>query len=263
MKTQKQFTLIELLVACQPKPWRRPIRAKFFTLIELLVVIAIIAILASMLLPALKSAKDTAKSISCAGNLKQIGAATYLYAGDYSGSFPRYWDDGTTMQGKLWDEQLAEYLQYKYAGGPAVYNCPSTNATSTLVEPQHSNKNFWRAYFCNQSIYENLENMAAINKLRNPSEVGWFIELCAVNLPYTALFCPFSKASKHSYATAPFNGQYMGWRHGGGGKTMNVLFVDGHVSAKKQHAPYPTGGPLDVVYTYYPTYKKMTDGTNQ
>jgi len=120
------------------------IKNKAFTLIELLVVIAIIALLLSILLPALKKAKDQAKAVVCGNHLKQIGIAFNTYAEENDKWIPRSevntgidWSVPEPFTGN-WQIAFSPYL----AGGQGftgywevgAYNCPSYPRSEQLMD---------------------------------------------------------------------------------------------------------------------------------
>lgn len=92
-----------------------------FTLIELLVVMAIILLLAGAVTPVIARAREQGRRTKCASNLRQIGIALHLYAGDNNEAFPA---------------NLAA-LYPNYVTDQAVFDCPSSSAVGTAASPNY------------------------------------------------------------------------------------------------------------------------------
>ena len=115
------------------------VKKKPFTLIELLVVIAIIAILAAMLMPALKSARERGQQANCSGNLKQIGTAFGIYTGNNGDWYPPadwnqlktyvYGDSAGTSEKNKWN--WAYELQRERLLGGGTWKCPTLTSKIT------------------------------------------------------------------------------------------------------------------------------------
>ena len=215
-----------------------------FTLVELLVVISIIALLVSILMPALGKAREQAKKVVCQTNLKQQTLACTMYMHEYNDFFPTtYVYPGSpdslnvayawsTWGGKLGTQTGSQRLLNSYVGtnqdvtlksgdaGLGVFNCPSDRGAEagewTIYDTKPSN---WDVYGSSYSWNGDAFNNSLLGL--------WKKKLSSVKRPYKTVLVGDGPIGTWSHGYEPFMNYYwhdkkeLGW--------SNAAFVDMHI----------------------------------
>ena len=223
---------------------------KNFTLIELLVVIAIIAILAAMLLPALKQARASARKSNCVSQLRQLGIYTHVYSDTFDGyimPFNLVIASGTgTRAWFMGDTWLANHIYNTTQASKdldklKVLHCPEVSEDEMVMcNPTVKVRDY--SYTLNTDITDVSKNLPKLHQVKNPSRVPYIVDSTGV----AASYAPTN--AKHVSASSPITAKSktsrrVDYRHR---FKCNIAALSGNVTDSPD-IPLVTDGKEDVL----------------
>jgi competence protein ComGC len=227
--------------SAHPKRWRAtraPKRVRCaFTLIELLVLVAIIAILCSLLLPALSRGREKARQTVCIGNSRQLALAARLYWDDHNGRtfyYRTYMTNNGTIYWFGWIGQGAEGTRafdrakgalYPYLAGRGIELCPSLNYQMSKFKLKAEGAAYGYGYNVHLSVPVS-QPALNIEQIRRPGTMALFADAAQVNA-FQPPASPEQPMLEEFYYIST-NEPTTHFRHNA---RAEVAFIDSHVEA--------------------------------
>ncbi|MGB9677105.1 MAG: type II secretion system protein [Candidatus Ratteibacteria bacterium] len=193
------------------------------TIIEMIFVIVIITILSALLLPALKKARERARTAVCMNNLKQIYLSFYMYISDYDDYFPSAQDPVSLSSyywlwmGRGWRKLLAQYIKKSISEkDPSILYCPSDKTAPSKWEST--------SYGYSMSFYHSPEQINMMNDKSYTYDINKVMP--SIGQKFSKVRYPDKKIIIGEWLDNHRDGYYGWWSWEG---ARNYLFVDGHV----------------------------------